>query len=103
MLLISRIELPKDQDGDAFAEFMREEYIPAVHTGPTRVGQVEGVELLERDTTEDEHEFLWLVHFDGLKPRDATVRVDDDAVREKFESFAPTLTQPDTWQEVARL
>jgi hypothetical protein len=100
MLLIYEIELPKDEDVSAFRAFMRDEYIPAVHKGPTRVGQVKGLELLERDASETGHRFLWLVRWDGLNPQ-ASDYLDDEAVRRKFEAFGATMKDHVAWQEVA--
>jgi len=39
-MIIYQIKLPNKQDAEAFVKFMDEEYFPAVHKGPTRVGQV---------------------------------------------------------------
>jgi hypothetical protein len=99
MLFISEIELPKEEDAAAFAEFMQNEYIPAIHKGPTRVGQVEGLELLEGDPTETSHRFLWLVRWNGLEPGHA--RQVDDAVLRKFEAFSASMKEHVAWREVA--
>jgi hypothetical protein len=99
MLLISQIELPKDQDREAFGAFMRDEYLPAVHTGPTRVGQVEALELVERDG----EEFLLLVHFNGPDTGKAVpTGFDDAAVPEKFDRFGARIAHQVAWNEVAR-
>ena len=100
MLLISEIELPEGADADAFADFFRDEYIPAVHKGPTRVGQVHGLELVERTTTDTRRKFLWLVHWSGLSGG-AGVHVDDEAVQKRFEELGATIKKPVIWQEVA--
>jgi hypothetical protein len=102
MLFISEIELPKKDDAEAFAEFMRAEYLPAVHTGPTRVGQVEEVELLQGQTAETSHDFLWLVHWNGLEHEKAGAHVDDEAVQRKFEEFGASMKRIGAWQEIAR-
>jgi hypothetical protein len=99
MLLITEITLPKRKNAEAFAEFMRDEYIPAVHKGPTRVGQVEDVELLQGDTTESSHAFLWLVRWNGLK-QGAGARIDDEKVERKFEKFGATMEAAVAWHEV---
>jgi hypothetical protein len=100
MLLISEIELPETADVSAFADFMRDEYMPAVSTSPTRVGQVLGVELVQRATSETTQAFLWLVRWSGLSGGRA--HVDDDAVRRRFEEFGAAIKEPVEWHEVAK-
>jgi hypothetical protein len=98
LLCIYRIRLPEEQDAEAFATFMREEYLPAV--GPrmaTRVGQVTGLALLQRlpdDSQEpgadDAPEFLLHVDWSGVGGcRDSWV--DDEEVLRKLESFGARL------------
>jgi hypothetical protein len=99
MLFISEIELPAGKDVAAFEEFMRDEYIPAIHKGPTRVGQVAEV-LLRGETSETSQRFLWLVHWSGLQQ--GAVRIDDEAVVRKFEEFGTEIKQQSNWEEVAR-
>jgi hypothetical protein len=101
MLLISEIELPENADVAAFADFMRDEYMPAVRTLPTRVGQVQGVELVQRATSETTQAFLWLVRWSGLPGGRANV--DDDVVRRKFEEFGAAIKDPVEWREVAKV
>lgn len=48
-MLVYQISLPKKQDAAAFVTFMRTEYLPAVHKGPTRVGQVTDLVLLQKE------------------------------------------------------
>lgn len=104
MLLISEVELPGDADVAAFSDFLRDEYIPAVHTGATRVGVIEGLEFARRDTTEGGHRFLRIVHWNGVDPGDHfQVRLDDEAVLNKLEAFGATTGRHVRWQEVARL
>jgi hypothetical protein len=100
MLFISEIELPEGKDVAAFEEFMRDEYIPAIHKGPTRVGQVAEVELLRGETSETSQRFLWLVRWKGFQQGDA--RIDDEAVGRKFEEFGAEMKQRAPWEEVAR-
>ena len=97
MLLISEIDLPGDADADAFADFMRDEYMPAVRTQPTRAGQVQGVELVQRPTSETTQAFLWLVRWSGV-PGGARTLVDDDAVRGRFEEFGAAIKEPVEWR-----
>ena len=65
-MIIYQIRLPKKQDAEAFVKFMQEEYFPSVSkVGPTRVGQVTDLMLLERENeTEGDdvgNEFFWHV------------------------------------------
>jgi len=46
-MIIYQIKLPKKQDAEAFVTFMRDEYFPAVEKGPTRVGQVTDLVLMQ--------------------------------------------------------
>jgi hypothetical protein len=103
MLLISKIELPKKQDPTAFGEFMRDEYFPAVHKGPTRVGQVEELELLQSTGTETSHTFLWLLSWNGITPAPTFwIGTDDDDVQHRFEGFGVKVKPHVTWHEVAK-
>ncbi len=101
-MFIYEIRLRKEKDPAAFADFMRDEYLPAVRKGPTRVGQVTELLLLRRETTATAHRFLWLVGWSGLDPQSAP-HVDDEAVRGKFsDTFGATVKRLDAWEEVAR-
>ena len=90
---IYQIELPEDQDVEAFVTFMREEYFPAVDRGPTRVGAVTGLALLQRldvhsheAGADNAHEFYLHVDWSGL-PGCRDSYVNDEEIRRKFESF----------------
>lgn len=100
MFLVSEIELPQEQDAAAFADFMRDEYIPAVHTGPTRVGKVDGCQLLQGSAATTSHKFLWIVDWNGLEPEAAVDRVPDE-VSSKFEGFGASRKPHIVWQEIA--
>ena len=100
MLLVSEIEVPKEQDAAAFADFMREEYIPAVEMGPTRIGMVEGIQLLQGATGDRSHTFLYLVDWNGLEHERAGGQV-DEATSRKFEEFGAMRTPRVAWSEVA--
>lgn len=112
MLSVFEIELPREKDPDKFVAFMQDEYMPAVHMGPTRVGQVDELKLLraaapggvvegdEGTSAETGHRFLWLVDWHGLSPPGA--RLDDEKVLRKFERFGATIKDEASWQEVAR-
>ncbi|WP_324672163.1 hypothetical protein [Hymenobacter sp. GOD-10R] len=102
-MLIYHIRLPKKQDAKAFATFMREEYFPAVHKGPTRVGQVLGLLLLAREnevTSNDvAHEFIWQVDWSGISIEN--VRVDDAVVARKLEAFEPDIRRLGSYNKAA--
>ncbi|MCM3901532.1 MAG: hypothetical protein ND866_07480 [Pyrinomonadaceae bacterium] len=100
-MIIYQIKLPKTQDAKAFVSFMREEYFPAVHKGPTRVGQVTELKLLERqkDRGDDrDHEFYWHVGWSGLASGEA--RVDDEDVVRKFKAFKAKVKRVGFCKEV---
>ena len=86
-MIIYQIRLPKKQDAEAFVKFMHEEYFPAVHKGPTRVGKVTDLVLLQAEpggrTTGCE--FFWHVGWDGLPSGEA--RVDDETVAHKLDNI----------------
>jgi hypothetical protein len=98
-----QITLPEQQDADAFVEFMRDEYLPAVYTGPTRSGQVTGLAVLRGvgGTHESTNTFLMHVSFFGLARGGASVR--DEEVQRKFESFAAQDEYLGDYEEVAGL
>jgi hypothetical protein len=48
-MITYQIRLPKKQDAEALVKFMHEEYFPAVHKGPTRVGKVTHLVLLQAE------------------------------------------------------
>lgn len=91
---IYQIKLPEEQDVEAFVTFMREEYFPAVDRGPTRVGAVTGLVLLQRlaehsqeSDADNAHEFYLHVSWSGL-PGCRDSYVSDEEVLRKFESFS---------------
>lgn len=100
-MIIYQIRLPKKEDAQAFVKFIHEEYFPAVHKGPTRVGQVTGLVLLQGEfkggTTGCE--FFWHVGWSGLAMGD--VRLDDETVASKLESFKPRIKRLGFYSEVA--
>jgi hypothetical protein len=95
-VIIYQIKLPKKQDPGAFVNFMQQEYFPAVHKGPTRVGQVTQLALLQGDTA---HEFFWHVGWSGLSSGEP--RLDDKKVASKFKSFGPNIKRIGFFREVA--
>ena len=101
MILISRMELPENQDESAFVEFMRDEYMPAVETGgPTRIGMTEGVQLLQSTNPDKSRRFLWFVKWNGLEHEQAgSFHVDEETAR-KFDAFGAVRKPHRAWQEV---
>ncbi len=100
-LIIHQITLPEEQDVEAFVEFMRNEYFPAVHKGPTRVGQVISLALLESvpSTHKGTNTFFMHAGWSGLAGD--RVGVDDAEVRRKFESFGARVERLGAYREVA--
>jgi hypothetical protein len=100
-LIIHQITLPEKQDAEAFVEFMRDEYFPAFHKGPTRVGQVTGLTLLRgvTDTHERTSQFFMHIKFDGLAT--GKLRVDKEEVQRKFETFGTRMEYLGVFDEVA--
>ena len=100
--IMHRITIPERGDpsrSDAFEEFMRDDYFPAVFTGATRVGQVTGLRLLRgvSGTHEPTNTFLLHVSFGGLAGGDATV---DEETQRKFDSFGAQVERQ-AYQNVA--
>lgn len=94
MPCIYQIRVPAEQDAEAFAKFMREEYLPAIGPRtPTRVGQVTGLTLLQRapddfqeSGADNAPEFFLHVNWEGVSGcRDSWVA--DEEVLRKLESF----------------
>jgi hypothetical protein len=102
-MIIYQIKLPKTQDAEAFVTFMNEEYFPAVHKGPSRVGQVIDLRLLQRENELEgddlKHDFLWHVHWSGQPTGE--VAIDDEAVARKFEAFKAKIKRVGFYEEVA--
>lgn len=98
-MFVYKIRLSKKQDAEAFATFMRREYFPAVHKGPTRVGQVTGLALFQGESTDTSYEFFWHVGWSGLSS--GGPRVTDAEVRRKFDSFRAKITPLGSYSKVA--
>lgn len=101
--IIHQITIPERMDPstiDAFEEFVRNEYFPAVFKGATRVGQVTGLALLRgvEETHERTNTFLMQVSFDGLASGGATV---DDEIQRKFDSFGARVEHLGAYATVA--
>ncbi len=101
-MIIYQITLPKKKSTKAFVKFMREEYFPAVQKGPTRVGQVTDLVLLERQNAFEgddvRNEFYWHVGWSGFPDGDA--HVDDEKVARKFEAFKGEVKRIGSYEEV---
>ena len=100
-MIIYQIRLPKKQDAEAFVKFMHEEYLPAVHKEPTRVGQVTALVLLqaEPEGRTTGCEFFLHVGWSGLAI--GGYRLDDEAVASKLESFKARIKRLGFYSEVA--
>jgi hypothetical protein len=98
-MIIYQIKLSKKQNPEAFANFMREEYFPAIHKGATRVGQVTELALMQSENADTGHEFFWHVGWSGLSSGE--LRVDDEKVVSKFKSLSATIKRIGSYREVA--
>ena len=100
-MIIYQIKLPKKQDADAFVKFMQEEYLPAVHHGPSRIGQVTDLKLLQgrTDTNESTHEFFLQAGWSGLSS--GNVVFGDEELQNKFKAFGAQLKRVGFYKEVA--
>ena len=74
MANVFRVAPAAEMSDDEFERLMREEVIPSIHTGPTRVGQITGVRLY-RLSAEDEgpvdrasraEKYILVIEWDGL-------------------------------------
>jgi hypothetical protein len=103
-MVVFQIGLPKSQNPEAFAVFMRETYFPAVHKGPTRLGQVLSLALgrgrNEHKGDDLARRFLLRVGWSGLPLKDLP-RV-NEAVKTKFKAFRPAVKRLGEFSEVAR-
>jgi hypothetical protein len=95
------IRLPREEDAATFGTFLEERYIPAVEKGPTRVGAVRELVLLQRETTATSHRFLLIVRWSGVQNEKAGM-VRDGAVLGELERLGATVELLDDWHEVAR-
>jgi hypothetical protein len=107
-VLIQQITLPErflPERFDEFAEFMRDEYFPAVEKGPWRTGAVIGLALLRKAESQS-NTFLMHVSFEsgvGGPPVAVTGVLEvNEEVQRKFESFGPRVERPGVvYDEVA--
>ena len=98
-MIIYQTRLGKKKDIQGFVDFMRDEYFPAVHKGPTRVGQVTSLELLKSDSPDATAEFYWHVGWSGLSTGD--VQVVDEEVLRKLEFFGARIKRVGFYHEVS--
>ena len=100
-MITYQIRLPKRQDAEAFVKFMREEDPSAVHKGPTRVGKVTDLVLLQAEAVGRTTgcEFFWHIGWSGLAM--SGDRLDDETVARKLESFKARIKRLGFCSEVA--
>ncbi len=104
MLVAHLITLPSTLFAMRFEEFARTKYLPALHEGPTRVGQVLSAKILRRirmhtgDAEDLDRSFLLLVEFVGVEARLPRV---EPAVQGVFDAFDPQITELGAFEEVA--
>ena len=99
MLLMSEIELAKGVDAETFGDFFRDEFLPTVFTGQTRVGKVEGMELLER---EEDRSFVVIARWSGQLTPGKIVRAGDAGVQARLEEMA-VIKDPVVWRVAGTL
>jgi hypothetical protein len=99
MLYIDQVTLPTREDVDAFETFMRYDYLPAVHKGPTRIGQVTYLAVIRAENEEDG--FFLHIGWDGMDMSDKIPRIDDENVQRRFESFGAAVTRVGHYTNVA--
>lgn len=97
-MILYKIKLPAGQDADAFVRFMQEEYFPAVEKGPTRIGAVTGLTLLQSRAADDSHEFYLLAGWSGLPDRDIQAT---EAATKKLAGFKAKLKRVGDYREAA--
>ena len=104
---IYQIRLAEGQDTEAFAKFMREEYLPAIPRTPTRVGGVTGLALLqllpdvsrESGGADNAPEFFLHVAWNGLPGCLEDAWVSDEEVLRKLESFGTRVKLLGSYRE----
>jgi hypothetical protein len=103
-MVVLEVKLPKDKNPESFAAFMRDEYVAAVHKGPTRLGQVSSIALSQRRNLhagdDFERSFLMIVGWDGVE-LDHMPRIDGEAVNAKLGSFKLKVKPLGEFNEIA--
>jgi hypothetical protein len=82
-IIIYQVTIPQRMVAESFVEFMRDEYFPAVHKGPTRIGRVTRLSLLQTSEAPC-NTFFMHVNFDGMAS--GAPRADEEQVQKKFEA-----------------
>lgn len=85
-MVITQISIPKPQDKEAFEKFMKEEFIPHVYMGPTRIGQTFEVSLLSKESKGNMFVYYFFHKGDSTKPDLGTVSFE---IMDKFRTFNP--------------
>ncbi len=111
MFLIAEVEIPQKKDPAAFAKFVKEKWVPKVHMGPTRAGQVQEVKVLQRvggtapfdpdDPQQAGNRFLVLADWSGLAPQSAGHWIHSERLADDFKRFDAKVEESAGWQEVA--
>ena len=107
MTIVYSIKLRSLLQANSFEEFARKRYLPSLHTGSTRVGQLLGARLLrqrrdhESDPIELDNQFLMLLEWSGLPIE--MPRTDDPAVQKIFDSYDVEMTQIGRFETVGTL
>jgi hypothetical protein len=91
----------KTQDAEVFVKFMHDEYFPSVHNGPTRVGQVSDLALLQEEPEGKTPGCSFFLHVAWSGLRSGGIRIDDEAVPKKFESFKARIKRLGAYAEAA--
>jgi hypothetical protein len=107
MTIIYSLKLKSLLQANSFEEFARTKYLPALETGPTRVGQLLGARLLrqqrahESDPIDLENRFLLLFEWSGVwidLPRST-----DPTVQKVFDVFDAEVTRLGHFETVGTL
>lgn len=63
VLVLYKLSCPTDFKEEDFTTFMKDEVFPAVHRGPTRVGHVTELSLLQDHQSKA---FVWAIEYSGF-------------------------------------
>jgi len=94
-MMIYSITLSKDQNEDAFEQFMLEEVFPAVDKRSRRDGQITSLVLLKGNNTGHTNKYLWLVE-GGVNGGAANNQVDG------IKAFGAKVTPMHDFVEIGR-
>lgn len=91
---IYRIDVQSNERYERFAVFLRDVYLPAIHTEATRVGQIAELTLLERNPEDADAEaggeFFLHVGWQGTGHSRLVV---DEEVSQRLSAFHPRITR----------